>query len=213
MTRFRNRVEAALSLIPHLEKYSAEKGVVLAVPRGGVPVGHPIAKKFKFPLELLMTKKIGHPYQPELAIGAVSLDDHIVDRSYEVDQSYIDTEIRKIRRSLEENYEKFMGDHTPVDLEGKIVIIVDDGVATGNTILSSIKMLRKRKPKKIVVAIPVAPPSAIEKIKKEVDDLICLYSPEHFIGVGIHYIDFTQVDDAEVARLLKDTDHFVNALK
>jgi len=213
MTRFRNRVEAALSLIPHLEKYREEKGVVLAVPRGGVPIGHPIAKKYRFPLELLMTKKIGHPYQPELAIGAVSLEDHMVDESYDVDHSYINTEIRKIRGALEESYKKFMGEHKPVDLEGKIVIIVDDGVATGNTILSSIKMLRKRKPKKIVVAIPVAPPSAIEKIEKEVDDLICLYSPEHFIGVGIHYMDFTQVDDKEVTRLLRDANQYVNALE
>src|SRR5436189_6194157 len=97
--RFRDRNDAAQQLIPYLDKYKNENGLVLAVPRGGVPIGYPIAKKYNLPLELLMTKKIGHPYQPELAIGAVSLEDHIVDEQFGIDPSYIDTEIKKIRQA------------------------------------------------------------------------------------------------------------------
>jgi putative phosphoribosyl transferase len=208
--RFKNRNDAAQQLIPYLDKYRNEDGLVLAVPRGGVPIAYPIAKRYNLPLELLMTKKIGHPSQPELAIGAVSLEDHIISQEFGVDQSYIDDEIKRIRQTLIENYQKFMGNHKPIDLKGKTVIIVDDGVATGNTILSSIKMLRRRKPKKIVVAVPVAPYNVVEKIRREVDDMICLYSPEPFIGVGLHYMDFTQVEDDEVIRLLKDINHFKN---
>jgi predicted phosphoribosyltransferase len=209
--RFRDRADAAQQLIPYLDKYKNENGLVLAVPRGGVPIGYPIARRYNLPLELLMTKKIGHPYHAELAIGAVSLEDHIVDEQFGIDQTYIAGEIVRIRKALKENYKKFMGNHKPMDLKGKVVIIVDDGIATGNTILSSIKMLRKRKPEKIIVAVPVAPAGVAEKIRKEVDDFICLYSPEPFIGVGLHYVDFTQVEDEEVIRLLREANRVEDA--
>jgi len=209
--RFKDRNDAAQRLLPLLNKYRNEQGIVLAVPRGGVPIAHPIAKAYNLPLELLMTKKIGHPAHAEYAIGAVSLEDHIVDEQFNIPQVYINTEVNRIRESLKERYKFFMGNHKPLSLENKVVIIIDDGIATGNTILSSIKMLRRRKPKKIVVAVPVASSDASEKIKKEVDDFICLYTPEPFIGVGLHYIDFTQVSDEEVIRLLKDANRFENA--
>jgi len=211
MTRFKNRLDAAQKLIPYLNRYHNDPGVVLAVPRGGVPIAYPIAKACNLPLELLMTKKIGHPALAEFGIGAVSLEDHVLDEKIDVPQSYIDSEIVRIRESLKDRYRKFMGDHKPVDLKDKIVIIVDDGMATGNTILSSLKMLRRRKPKKIVLAIPVAPPDIAEKLKTEVDDFICLYTPEPFIGVGLHYLDFTQVSDDEVIRLLHDANRIVDA--
>jgi putative phosphoribosyl transferase len=205
---FKDRNDAAQTLLPHLKKYRTEQGVILAVPRGGVPVAYPIAKAYNFPLELLMTKKIGHPAHSEFAIGAVSLEDHIVDRRIEIPQSYIDNEIIRIRENLRERYKYFMGNHVPLALENKIVIIIDDGIATGNTILSAIKMLRKKNPKKIVVAVPLAPAQVIEKIKKQVDEVICLQSPEPFIGVGLHYEDFTEVSDSEVIHLLTDANHF-----
>jgi putative phosphoribosyl transferase len=209
--RFRNRNDAAQRLLPYLGKYAKEQSVVLAVPRGGVPIGYPIAKSFNLPLELLMTKKIGHPAYEEFAIGAVSLEDHIIDDQHGVPQSYIDSEVNRIKDSLKERYNYFMSDHKPVSLKGKIVIIVDDGVATGNTILSSIKMLRRKDPEKIVVAVPVSSKQAAEKIKQQVDDFICLYMPEPFIGVGMHYTDFSQVSDEEVVQLLKDANHFEDA--
>lgn len=208
---FKNRDDAARKLLPLLEKYKNENGIILAVPRGGVPIAYHIAKHFNMPLELLMTKKIGHPYHEEYAIGAVSLEDHIVDEYTEIPASYIESEVKRIRENLQERYKKFMGNHKPADLKNKTVIIIDDGIATGNTILSSIRMIRQHEPKKIVVAVPVAPPSAAEKIKKYVDDFICVYMPEPFIGVGLHYEDFSEVDDEEVIRLLKEVNSFEDA--
>ena len=165
---FKNRTDAAIKLIPYLSKYKNDKSVVLAVPRGGVPIAYHIAKHYHFPLELLMIKKIGHPSNPEFAIGAVSLEDHILDERQNLSKSFIDEQIKTIRKNLEERYKLFMGSHNPIDLKGKTLIIVDDGIATGNTILSSIKMLRKRNPAKIVIAVPVAPPQTAQKMIKEV---------------------------------------------
>ena len=208
---FIDRHDAALKLIPLLKAYQNEPGVVLAVPRGGVPIAYYIAKKFNLPLDLLMTKKIGHPLNSEYAIGAVSLQDQVVDDHANIPKEYVDREIARIRRSLVENYRKYMGDHKPIDLKNKTVIIVDDGIATGNTILSSIKMLKQHNPKKIVVAVPVAPAKVAAKLKNEVDDFICLYTPEYFIGVGMHYGDFSEVSDEEVIRMLKDVNHIEDA--
>jgi putative phosphoribosyl transferase len=208
--RFIDREDAALKLIPLLNKYRNDRGIVLAVPRGGVPIAYHVAKRYNLPLELLMTKKIGHPSNPEYAIGAVSLEDHIIDESLGIPQSYIDNKIEEIRKSLQDRYKKFMGNHKPIGIENKVVIIIDDGMATGNTILSSIKMLRHQNPKKIVVAVPVATSQAVAKIRKQVDELICLYIPEPFYGVGLHYMNFNQVEDEEVIRLLKEINHVDN---
>lgn len=203
---FKDRNDAARKLMRFLNNYKDKNCVILAVPRGGIPIAYTIAKNFHFPVELLMTKKIGHPLQQELAIGAVNLEDSVLDEqlSATVDPTYIGSEIKRIRQLLKENYKKFMGDHQPLDLENKILLIVDDGIATGNTILSSIKMLRQKKPEKIVVAVPVAPRETAERISREVDDFICLYTPDPFIGVGLHYVNFSQVSDSEVISLLKN---------
>lgn len=202
--RYKNRTDAALKLIPYLAKYKNDKCVLMAVPRGGVPLAYHIARHYNFPLELLMIKKIGHPHHPEFAVGAVSLEDYIVDKRPDISASYIDDQVKAIRNNLEQRYKLFMGRHTPIDLQDKTLIIIDDGVATGNTILSSIKMLRKQHPAKIVVAVPVAPPQTAQRIIKEVDDFICPYLPDDFFGVGYHYNDFSQVTDEEVMRLLKE---------
>jgi predicted phosphoribosyltransferase len=209
--RFKNREDAAQRLLPHLSIYRNEQSVVLAVPRGGVPIAYPIAKSYNLPLELLMTKKIGHPAHQEFAIGAVSLEGYIIENQHGVPQTYIDNEVKRIKESLKERYNYFMSNHKPISLKDKTVIIVDDGIATGNTILSAIKMLRQAGTKKIVVAVPVSTYQAAEKIKQQVDDFICLYMPEPFIGVGLHYIDFSQVSDEEVVQLLKDANHFEDA--
>lgn len=209
---FKNRYDAALKLIPFLEKYKNERGVVFAIPRGGVPIGYYISKHYNLPLELLLTKKIGHPGNEEFAIGAVSLEDYIIDERHNIPESYIENEIKRIRESLKERYKKFMGDRKPVDMEDKIVIIVDDGIATGNTLLAAIRMMRQKHPKKIVVAVPVAPREAAEKIKKHVDDFICLHIADDFYGVGQFYLDFSEVSDEEVIQLLKDANHIENVI-
>lgn len=202
--QYANRTEAAILLADQLKKYSGQDGIVLAVPRGGVPLGIIVARKLDMPLELLMTKKIGHPMNPEYAIGAVSLTDQMIVPHEDVGQDYIERETRYIRKKLQDNYRKFMGDHQPLPIKGKIIIIIDDGMATGNTLLSTINMLRKQEPQKIVVAVPVAPASAMEKIRPLVDELIVPLVPHHFYGVGGFYDDFQQVSDDEVITLLQD---------
>jgi predicted phosphoribosyltransferase len=200
---FRDRIEAGLLLAAKLKKYQGDPGVILAVPRGGVPVAYAVAKELGFPLEVILTKKIGHPANPEYAIGAVSLTDYIIVPHDNVSQSYLDNEIIRIRQKLKEMYVKFMGDKEPEDLKGKTVIVIDDGVATGNTLLGTVNMLRKSNPAKIVVAVPVAPASAVQKIKKEVDDMVIVFVPESFYGVGAFYDDFEQVSDEEVIYYLE----------
>lgn len=206
---FKDRKDAALKLLPYLEKYKNEQAIILAIPRGGVPIAYYIAKHYNLPIDLLMTKKIGHPSNPEFAIGAVSLEDVIIDERHNISRTYMNEEVKRIRENLIKKYHLFMGDREPMNIENKVIIIVDDGAATGNTILSAIPMLRKRNPKAIIVAVPVSPPEIAMKITKAVDVFICPYTPQKFFGVGYHYQDFSEVSDEKVIRLLKD----VNQIK
>lgn len=201
---FINRYDAAMQLALLLEKYKNEEGVILAVPRGGVPIGYHLAKHLNFALDLLMTKKIGHPSNEEYAIGSVGLEDSFIEEMTDVSEEYLDTETTRIRKQLKDQYQKFMGRNEPVDIRGKIVIVVDDGIATGRTIFATLKMLRSKKPRKLIVAVPVASIQAAERIKEEVDEFICLYTPSPFYGIGRFYQDFSQVEDEEVTALLKD---------
>ena len=208
---FRNRTEAGLLLASKLKKYQYDPGVILAVPRGGVPVAYMVAKELGFPLEVILTKKIGHPMNPEYAIGAASLSDYFVIPHDDVSQDYIDNEVLKIRKKLKEMYVKFMGDKSPEDLKGKTVIVIDDGIATGNTLLSTIDVIRKSDPAKIVIAVPVAPESAVSKLSKAVDDVVVVMVPENFYGVGSFYEDFDQVSDEEVILYLNKLRDFKKA--
>ena len=200
---YADRIEAGLILAEHLKKYAGQPGVVLAVPRGGVPLGYIIARELKLPLEILLSKKIGHPNNPEYAIGAVSLTDSIIIPHEGVSNEYIEIETERIREKLKENYKKFMGYNKPIDLKDKIIIIVDDGIATGNTLMSTVKMLRNQKPAKIVIAVPVAPRSSVEKLSKLVDEMVIPLIPEEFYGVGGFYADFEQVSDEDVLMYLE----------
>jgi predicted phosphoribosyltransferase len=201
---FTDRYDAATRLAKKLEKYKGLDGVVLAIPRGGVPVGYIIAKHLDLDLDLLMTKKLGHPYNEEFAIGAVGLEDAIIEEKEGISTDYIEKETANIHRQLKERYKKFMGERKPVDIEGKIVIVVDDGVATGRTVLATLKMLRRRHPGKLIVAVPVASAQAADRISKEVDEFVCLYTPFPFYGVGRFYEDFSQTTDEEVKELLNE---------
>ncbi|HTI07855.1 MAG TPA: phosphoribosyltransferase family protein [Puia sp.] len=199
---FTDRTEAGKLLAEKLKKYQGRPGVILAVPRGGVPVAYTVAKELGLPLDLVLTKKIGHPVNREYAIGAVSLTDSFVIPHRGVSQSYIDQEIKTIRERLKEMYRKFMGDKEPEPLTGKTVIIIDDGIATGNTLLGTINMLRKSKPFKIVIAVPVASDSAVHKLSEVADELVVVLIPEEFYGVGDFYENFEQVTDDEVMYYL-----------
>lgn len=199
---FHNRIEAGLQLAGKLKKYKNQAGVVLAVPRGGIPVAYAIAKELGFPLEVVLTKKIGHPFNKEYAIGAASLTDYFVLPHENVTSAYIEQEVKGIRSRLKEMYKRFMGEKEPEKLEGKTVIVVDDGVATGNTLLGTVNLLRKSKPGKLVIAVPVASASAVEMLSEEVDELVVVLVPEIFFGVGSFYEDFEQVSDEEVLYYL-----------
>jgi predicted phosphoribosyltransferase len=137
-----------------------------------------------------------------VAIGAVSLENEIVDDYPYISKGYIEDQILEIREALKNRYEKFVGDRTPVNVKNKTVIIVDDGIATGNTLLAAIKMIRGKSPKKIVVAVPVAPTDSAQKISDNVDELICPLITDNFIGVGGYYMDFYQVSDEEVIQFM-----------
>lgn len=185
-------------LAAKLKKYKNTSGVVLAVPRGGVPVAYAVARELGFPIEVVLTKKIGHPMNKEYAIGAASLTDYFVIPHENVSEEYIQEELKLIRANLKKMYTRFMGDKEPADIKDKTVIVIDDGIATGNTLLGTIHVLRKGKPGKIVIGVPVASKSAIKKLSTEVDEVVAVMVPDEFHGVGAFYEDFEQVSDEEV---------------
>jgi predicted phosphoribosyltransferase len=199
---FKNRIDAGMLLAEKLKKYKNTEGIVLAVPRGGVPVAYAVAKKLGLPLEVILTKKIGHPGNREYAIGAASLTDYFVVPHDDVTDDYIASEVKRVQVRLRGMYEKYMGNQPPLSLEGKTVLAIDDGIATGNTLLGTVNLLRKSNPAKIIVAAPVASDSAVEKLSAVADEVVVLSVPAYFYGVGAWYEDFEQVEDEEVLYYL-----------
>lgn len=195
---FKDRIEAGLKLAAKLRKFKNDPGVVLAVPRGGVPVAYAVARELGFPIEIVLTKKVGHPMNKEFAIGAASLTDYFIEPDEDISEQYIQQELKNIRVRLKEMYKKFMGDKEPEKLEGKTVIIIDDGIATGHTMMGTVHVLRKSKPGKIIIGVPVASRSAVRELSKEVDEVVAVMIPDVFYGVGAFYEDFEQVTDEEV---------------
>lgn len=205
--RFKDRKEAGQILAIKLQKYKDDDAIVLAIPRGGVPLGYAIAKSLKLPLEVVLSKKIGHPLHKEYAIGAVTLKNRVLsDVTSHISSEYIEMETKRIREKLKKRFHEYYGNRKPLPLKGHTLIVVDDGIATGNTILSTIEMLFEEKPHKIIVAIPVASNNALRKLQHSqyIDEVVCLLVPENFRAVGQFYQDFEQVDDATVARLLNE---------
>lgn len=205
--RFRDRTDAGIRLANALEKYQGEDLIIYALPRGGVPLGVEIAKRLNAPLDLLITKKIGHPRNPEYAIGAITEDGDPVCNQDEVewvDRQWLEEETARMRNEIKRRREKYFGEIVQHSIEGKTVIIVDDGIATGYTMFASINEIKKRKPSKIVVAIPVAPEDIANKLRAIVDDLVSVQIDPFYLGaVGAYYDDFSQVEDEEVIALLK----------
>lgn len=199
---FNDRIDAGLQLAFKLKKYVIDPCVVLAVPRGGVPVAYTVASELNFPMQLVLTKKIGHPINKEYAIGAASLTDYFVIPHDDVTEVYIQQEVKRVQEKLKDMQQKFMGDSSTLPLKGKTVIIVDDGIATGNTMLATVKMIRKEEPEKIIIAVPVTAAAAYRKLAKEVDEFICLLIAEEFYGVGAFYEDFQQVTDEDVKNYI-----------
>lgn len=206
---YQDRREAGRMLGEELERRDFERPVVVALPRGGVPVGYEVAEVLDAPLDIIIARKLGVPYQPELAMGAVVDGEkpEIVLNKEVVDAAGISEETIKVQaeRELAEIHRRqdaYRGGRPPVPLEGATAILVDDGIATGASTRAAIRGLRRKKPKRLVLAVPVAPYSSLGMLQTEVDDLVYLDAPEPFVAVGVHYRDFRQVSDEEVVQLL-----------
>lgn len=205
MTTFTNRTDAGTQLAEKLKNSLQDNTVILAIPKGGVPVAFVVSEKYNLPLDISLSKKIGYPGNKEFAIGSVSLFGRIIDYSYPIENEYLERETIKVRNSLKIKHKLYMGTSEPLDIFGKNVIIIDDGIATGHTIMSTIDVIKTHYPKKITVATPVCAPPAYERIKKEVDEVIALLVPENFLGVGQFYDSYEQVSDETVIELLHKT--------
>lgn len=205
---FKDRYDAAEKLLPLLQNYKSDpNAIVLAIPRGGLELGYVLAKGLNLNLDIILSKKIGFPLNPEFAIGAVTDQQVVLNSNFKDNphiQDYITDQIVHIRKVLKDRNERYRKGIAPLDLYDKNVIIVDDGVATGNTMLLTLSLIKEYKPRKIIVAIPVSSKEALEKIEYNSDEVICLTAPEEFQSVGQFYANFSQVEDEEAMRLLKE---------
>lgn len=207
---FKDQVSAGEILAKELEKYKNKKAVILAIPRGGVATGFGLAKKLDLPLDVIVTRKIGAPDNPELAIGAVGetkgslwVNKELVSQ-LGVSQDYIESETKIQKLEIKRRERIYRKREKPLNLKNKIVILVDDGLATGATMMAAVREIRNMGPQKVVVAIPVAPPETVERLKKEADEVICLQTPSLFFAVGQWYENFKQYSDEEVIEFLKN---------
>lgn len=207
---FKDRRQAGEMLADKLSHYRNRHPLILAVPRGGVIVAEPLWNRVGGELDLIITRKIGAPYQPELAIGAVTgdgfymLNDQLVSR-LNVEDKYIkkavDKELAEIKRRLED----YRGNRPLPDIDGRLVILTDDGVATGYTLLAALRSLQEKSPSKLVLAVPVGPPDTFSILEREVDELVNIEAPVNFAAVGQFYREFSQVSDNEVKAVLRKT--------
>lgn len=204
---FKNRTEAGKQLAQRLLKYRDKEVVVVAIPRGGLPLGASIAEALSAPLDVVFTKKIGHPLNKEFAIGAVSLEHRFITDSMDHTSRYIDEETKRVREILQQRRNLYYKNFKPIDLRDKIVIVVDDGLATGNTMLATITLIYEENPSQIIVAVPVASATAAQKIKDAsiVDEFVCLHISKKFRSVGQFYTEFAAVVDALAVQILEDT--------
>lgn len=208
--RFRDRREAGRLLVEKLAFLRGRENlIVLGVPRGGVVVAYEIARALDAPLDVYITRKIGAPYNPELAIGAVAsdgtvfLDQGLVNR-LGIPQEYVEAETARQRAEIERRLVEYRGGRPPLVITDRTVVLTDDGVATGATILATIRALMAQNPAELILALPVGPPDTVARLKKEVDELICLSTPRLFWAVGAFYVDFSQTSDEEVKSLLEE---------
>jgi predicted phosphoribosyltransferase len=207
---FKDRVDAGRRLAAALKKHKASRPVILALPRGGVPVAAEIAGALDAPLDLLLVRKIGAPMQPELAMGAVTdgMEPLVVrnedvirltgTEEYEF-QAVCNAELAEIERRRRQ----YLGDRARVDVAGRTSIVVDDGIATGATTRAALRAVRMRKPKRLILAVPVAPTESLAAMREEADEVVCLEDHMSFGAIGFYYQDFRQVSDADVTAILK----------
>ena len=208
MKFFRNRIEAGRRLASALEDVVEKDAIVLAIPRGGVVVGFEVARILNLPLDIVVPRKIGAPENPELAIGAIAengiilLDDSLVSQ-LRVPEGFIKAESENQRLEIERRLKMYRGAVSRPNLKNREVVIVDDGIATGSTMKAALASVRKSGARRIIVAIPVGPPSTIRELEMQADLVVCLHTPSSFYAIGEFYDDFAQTDDEEVKDLLR----------
>lgn len=207
--RFIDRIDAGIRLAKKLEAYARRKDVlVLGIPRGGVPVAFQVANELRAPLDVFVVRKLGVPSHEELAFGAIATGGiRVLDPQIVEEVGISDREIERIaateKQELNRRERVYRGGRAALNLESKTVILVDDGIATGASTLAAITALRELKPARIVLAAPVAPASTCKRLRREVDEVVCLDTPESFFAIGQFYEDFSQVSDEDVTSLLQ----------
>ncbi|GLO02717.1 phosphoribosyltransferase [Pseudomonas sp. BN505] len=211
-TLFVDRTQAGRCLVEPLARYAGRPDViVLALPRGGVPVAYEVATALNVRLDLLVVRKLGMPFHPEFAMGAIAsggvtfLNDDML-RAYPVDPAMFDAVVARETEELARRERAYRGGRPALQLKGQVVILIDDGLATGATMRAAIQAARAQSPARIVVAIPVAPPETLEALYGEVDELVCPLVPEQMVSVGYWYQDFPQTSDEEVMTLMGQAD-------
>ncbi len=207
-TRYADRADAGRRLAAHLTNYAGRGDVlVLALPRGGVPVGYEVARALDVPLDVFVVRKIGLPWQEELAVGAIAsgggvvLNDDVV-RISGITRDQLDRVTRAEEAELHRREEQYRGERPFPDVNGKTVILVDDGLATGATMRAAVEALRGEGPARVIVAVPVAAAETCQRLQSLADDVVCAMTPDPFEAVGLWYHDFSQTTDAEVQDLL-----------
>jgi putative phosphoribosyl transferase len=209
--RFKDRTSAGQMLAAELKKLALKTPIVFALPRGGVPVAKEVATALQAPLDLLFVRKIGVPWQPELAAASIVdgetpdlvLNEDVM-RMANVTREQIDAAAKVELREIERRRALYMKDRAPAKAEGHEAILVDDGIATGASLKAAIAAVRRRKPTRVIVATPVAPDEAVTALRALADDVVCLSTPPAFYAIGVHYDDFHQLTDKEVADHLKE---------
>jgi putative phosphoribosyl transferase len=204
---FRDRVEAGARLAARLDAYRGQDVLVLGIPRGGVAVAAEIARHLGAELDIIVARKLGAPYQPELAIGAVTADGGCYLNQEVMQEAGVTADFLQMVTAQEmavarRREEHLRGKRNPPTVQGRIVIVVDDGLATGATVRAAVRSLRKRQPARLIVAVPVGPRETCAALRTEADELIALYEPEPFFAVGLHYRDFTPTGENEIEQLL-----------
>lgn len=205
---FKDRRAAGEKLTEKLTEYRGKQPLILAVPRGGVTVAEPVWEKLGGELDLIITRKIGAPNQPELAIGAVSVDGYVMLNDKMVSrvgagEDYINKAAEEEQKEIKRRLKIYRGDRPLPAVDNRLVILIDDGVATGYTLLAALRSLQEKKPSKLVLAVPVGPPETLKRFESEVDQLVYLEAPAHFAAVGQFYQFFDQVSDRKVTSVLQ----------
>ncbi len=207
---FPDRNEAGRRLAERLLHLREKHPVVLALPRGGVPVGYEVAKALEAPLDLVFVRKIGAPFQPELALGAVAdgghpitvLNEELVGR-LDISESFLQEETKRKLAEIDRRREVYKAGRPRIEVKGRTAIVVDDGIATGATVRAALQSVRKGLPARLVLAVPVAPPETIEALESEADEVVCLETPDLFFAIGQFYRNFEQLSDQQVVEWLK----------